>query len=308
MAMTTDIFNSSAVDLVIFTVADESQLSQALWDDSLVSSGLYKAERPTGLSLFVLTVAADPDKYPNLDRSRVLPGGYLSKDETLRESSRRIAKEKLGLSLFKGMRQLGTFDEPNRDPNGRVISFAYWAMVEFEQVRRYLGGRDQVGLELVNSSQYMEIFQYENKPLDYYDGVCRFGNRTMPSPTALRSHKKTLTNELPEGRILGLDHDELVFYAWRQLRHAFDGRLDPFAFLGLNPLGQEFRLSQLQDFKEVCRGEKFQRDLFRRQMLSDSTFLSQTGKTDRSKAGKPAMLYNSISLEGQDDFPKNKES
>ena len=294
MSMSSDILTSSAVDLVIFTVVDAKSLSERLWDDSLVSQGQYAAKSSSGLSLFVVTVPANEENYPNLAGTRVLPGGYLYKDETLIKSSQRIAKERLGLDLATRIRQLGTFDEPNRDPNGRVISFAYWGMVDFEHIRKFLGGRDQIGLELVNSPLYMDVFEKEMGPLERFDGVSRFGNRIMPSPSALRGHKKTLTTDLPGGRILGLDHDDVVFYAWRRLRHAFDGRLDPFQYLGLNPLGEEFRLSELQDFTEVCRGERIQRDLFRRQMLSAETFLHQTEKTDRSKAGKPAKLYRPI--------------
>lgn len=300
--MSPDILTSSAVDLVIFTVVDAKSLSERLWDDSLVSLGQYSSKSSSGLSLFVVTIPADQEKYPNLASSRVLPGGYLYKDETLLESSRRIAKEKLGLDLSTRIRQLGTFDEPNRDPNGRVISFAYWGMVDFEHIRKYLGGREQIGLELVNSSHYMDVFEKEVGSLEQFDGVCRFGNRTMPSPSAFRGHRKTLTTNLPEGRILGLDHDDMVFYAWRKLRHAFSGRLDPFQFLGLNPLGSEFRLSELQDFTEVCRGERIQRDLFRRQMQSQETFLLETGKTDRSRAGKPAKLYSPIQMNKEDDY------
>jgi len=297
MNMTADIRTTNAVDLVIFTVVNTESLSQSLWDDSLISQGRYKSESSNGLSLFVVTVPANPEIYPNLERSRILPGGYLLKDETLRKSSQRIAMDWLGVKLYAGLRQLGTFDEPDRDPSGRVISFAYWAMVDFEQIRKILGGREQIGLELVNSPRYMQIFEKEIGSLEDYDGVSRFGNRQMPSPSSFRGHVKTLSKNLPDGQILGLDHDELVFFAWRKLRHAFDGRLDPFRFLGLNPLGEEFRLSQLQDFTEVCRGERLQRDLFRRQMLSEQTYVRQTGNTDRSKAGKPAMLFSPMKLD-----------
>ncbi len=292
--MTTDIFTSSAVDLVIFTVVDSDKLSKQLWDDSLVSFGPYRPKSPEGLSLFVVTLPADEALYPNLHGQRVLPGGYLGKDETLAEASRRIAKQRLGLSLNTKIRQLGTFDEPNRDPRGRVLSFAYWAMVDFVEIRKYLGGRDQIGLELVNSHHYMNTFAKENFPLYHYDGVCRFGNRTMPSPSALRGHAKTLTDHLPGGRILGLDHDQMVFYAWRALRHAFTGKLDPFRFLGLNPLGLEFRISELHEFTEICRGETIQRDYFKRQLLKNETYLLNTGKTDRSRPGKPTQLYKHI--------------
>jgi hypothetical protein len=138
----------------------------------------------------------------------------------------------------------------------------------------------------------MDKFERENGTLDSFDGVSRFGNRKMPDAKRKVGHDKTLTSQTKSGRILGLDHDDMVFYAWRQLRHAFDGRLDPFRYLGINPLGEEFRLSDLQEFTEVCRGERVQRDAFRRMMLADSSYLNSTGRTDSKRPGKPANLYS----------------
>lgn len=294
--MTNDILTNSAIDLVIFTVVPQSRLPQQVWDNSLVSYGPHKPINDDGLGLFVVTVPADQERYPNLKNVRVLPGGYLDKKKTIAEAARQIAVEKLGLRLKTKLRQLGTFDDPSRDPESRVISFTYWAMVDFFDISKSLGGKEQIGLELVNSYTYMESFEKEFGDLDEFDGVCRFGNRTMPSTNPRRGHTKTLSTELPGGKILGLDHDNMVFYAWRQLRHAFDGKLDPFRFLGINPLGYEFRLSELKGFQEVCRGDRINRDLFRRQMLSQTSYLKSSGKRDSSKPGKPAELYN-LSLE-----------
>ena len=101
-----------------------------------------------------------------------------------------------------------------------------------------------------------------------------------------------MTRDLLGHEILGRGHDDIVFYAWRKLRHAFTGRLDPFRYLGVLPFGSEFRISDLQDFRDVARGEKSQADQFRRSMLqSDMPLLRQTMKVDNSKRGKPARLY-----------------
>jgi ADP-ribose pyrophosphatase YjhB (NUDIX family) len=307
MNMTPDIVSSVSLDLVLFTVVDAQSLSESLWDDSLLSLGNY-AERPrSGYALFVVTVPANDDTHPELKNRRLLPGGHLKKTETLAESSHRIVKEQLGLDLKKWLWEVKAFDALDRDirePKERIISLAYWAMVEFNLLRKYLGGREQVGLELVNSIPYMDKFEQDMGPLEMFDGVCRFGNRTMPSPSSFRAHFKTLSKDLPEGQILGLDHDEMVFFAWRKLRHAFDGRVDPFRYLGNNPLGGEFRISDLHEFTEVCRGERIQKDLFRRQMMSDDRFLRETGKTDKSRAGKPAMLYSPLSIRAEKNMPE----
>ena len=292
MNMTTDIYSDKAIDLVIFTVASERTIREKVWEDN-VSPEYVGRTGTDGLSLFVVTIPADETIYPLAKGERVLPGGYLGKQESLEDASRRILKDRLGLSLKTKIRQLGIFDDPKRDPNDRVLSFAYWGMVNFEDIRKYLGGKEQIGLELVNSQYYMDLWEQNSGSLEKFDGVSRFGNRRMPNAAKKIGHDKTLTKNMKTGRILGLDHDDMVFYAWRQLRHAFDGRLDPFRYLSINPLGDEFRLSDLQDFTEACRGERVQRDLFRRQMMSvDKSFIMSSGKTDSSRPGKPANLYS----------------
>jgi hypothetical protein len=112
----------------------------------------------------------------------------------------------------------------------------------------------------------------------------------MPKNSPLNRHEKRLPGDLGK-RILGLDHDEMVFYAWRRLRHAFTGRVDPFNYLGMNPLGEVFRISDMQAFQEACRGEVVQRDLFRRNMVNEESFLTPTELRDSSRPGKPATLY-----------------
>jgi ADP-ribose pyrophosphatase YjhB (NUDIX family) len=291
MNMTTDIYSDKALDLVIFTVVDEATLRSKVWDDELISPSYAGQKGAYGLSLFAVTVPADTALYPLASGQRVLPGGYLGKSESLEQASHRIAQDRLGLSLNTKIRQLGIFDDPKRDPNDRVLSFAYWGMVNFEDIRKFLGGKERVGLELVCSQLSMDKFERENGKLELFDGVSRFGNRKMPDAKRKVGHDKTLTSQTKSGRILGLDHDDMVFYAWRQLRHAFDGRLDPFRYLGINPLGEEFRLSDLQEFTEVCRGERVQRDAFRRMMLAETSYLSSTGRTDSKRPGKPANLY-----------------
>ena len=289
MNMGYDIFSSNAVDLVIFTVAKLDSIRARVWDGDLISPREKKTIGETGLGLFVVTVPANSKAYPALEGRRLLPGGSLQPDEKLASAAKRIANDILGISMNRPMRQVGIFDDPHRDPNGRVLAFAYWAMVEFEEIRKYLGGREQIGLELVNSAKFMKDFEGVFGPLEDFDGVSRFGHRSMPSMT--RGHNKTLTKDLPSGRILGLDHDEMVFYAWRALRHAFDSRLDPFRYLGVSPLGSDFRISDLQNFTEVCRGERIPRDLFRRRVIKDSKYLEPSGRTDEGRAGKPANLY-----------------
>lgn len=280
--MTSDIYPRIAVDVVIFTVVENETLA-GLESLGLVWPGWVGGTDASGLSLFVVTLQGDT--------GRCLPGGLLEAHETIEGAARRIAHQKLGVSLRTKLRGLETFDDPRRDPLHRIISFPYWGMVNFEDLRQFLGGRDRVGLELVNSKQFM-LGEYDEHQLEKYDGVSRFGNRSMPDAKEKIAHEKHLTSKLPWGRILELDHDDMVFYAWRALRHAFSSKLDPFRYLSINPLGEEFRISDLQEFQEVCRGELLQRDTFRRAMMSETSYLRKTLRSDASRPGKPANLYS----------------
>lgn len=282
--MTTDIYPRIAVDVVLFTVASDADLQAMLWDESLLSPTSAFRDAPAGLSLLALTMGSETSG------DRELPGGFMGPTESIGDAAKRVLRERIGLDLKVPLREIGTFDDPKRDKSVRTISFSYWAMTDFDEVRKLLGGKDKVGLELVNSSGYMTEFEKTHGSLQKFDGVCRFGFRYMPKISPSKRHEKQVPTD-KGARILGLDHDLQVFYAWRKLRHAFTGKLDPFNYLGINPLGNTFRLSDLQEFQEVCRGEVVQRDLFRRNMINEDSFITPTNMRDSSRPGKPANLY-----------------
>lgn len=57
-----------------------------------------------------------------------LPGGLIDEKETTKRAAARILKEQTGMTdVF--LEQLATFDDAKRDPLGRVISVAYFALI-----------------------------------------------------------------------------------------------------------------------------------------------------------------------------------
>ena len=55
-------------------------------------------------------------------------------DENAEDCAKRELKEETGLEIGK-MRQLGAFTEVNRDPRGRTVSIAYYAVIEKAEVK-----------------------------------------------------------------------------------------------------------------------------------------------------------------------------
>src|SRR5438067_6917801 len=63
-----------------------------------------------------------------------LPGGFVRIDESVEEAARRELREETGMERLY-LEQLYTFGDVNRDPRGRVITVAYYALVKLADHR-----------------------------------------------------------------------------------------------------------------------------------------------------------------------------
>ena len=71
-------------------------------------------------------------KIPPFEGSWALPGGFVLPDESLEQAVSRELREETGLEI-NYLEQLYTFGEPDRDPRNRVVSVAYFALVNPDQ-------------------------------------------------------------------------------------------------------------------------------------------------------------------------------
>lgn len=79
--------------------------------------------------LKVLLIRRKREPYSN---KWALPGGFVQMEESLEDAARRELKEETGVeNVF--MEQLYTFGSLGRDPRGRVISVAYFALVNLSE-------------------------------------------------------------------------------------------------------------------------------------------------------------------------------
>ena len=73
-------------------------------------------------------------KYPPFQDIWALPGGFIRKHEELPHAALRELKEETGVSKAY-LEQLYTFGEEKRDPRGRIITIAYFALVPKGHIR-----------------------------------------------------------------------------------------------------------------------------------------------------------------------------
>ena len=63
-----------------------------------------------------------------------LMGGFVQRDEDIEQSAKRVLKQLTGLhSIY--MKQVGAYGSVNRDSGDRVISIAYFALIDIERVK-----------------------------------------------------------------------------------------------------------------------------------------------------------------------------
>jgi len=69
---------------------------------------------------------------PPFEGQWVLPGGFIREEETLEQAAQRELDEETGVRDVY-LEQLFTFGDPGRDPRGRVVTVAYYALIASDQ-------------------------------------------------------------------------------------------------------------------------------------------------------------------------------
>ena len=152
--------------------------------------------------------------------------------------------------------QLYTFGDPQRDPRTRVISVAYYALVDAERLASARAPNGDVRVApLAVSWPALE------------------GGRV----DALDEHGAPLD--------LAFDHDRVLGVTVQRLR----GKLD-YAPIGFELLPARFTLRQLQQVHESVLGRAVNKDSFRRRMLATG-HVEATGERERDVLHRPAELF-----------------
>jgi len=180
-----------------------------------------------------------------------LPGGFVRPSESLDEAAGRVLRDKVGIEdVFT--EQLYTFGRVDRDPRTRVISVAYYALVETD--RLHTAG------DAVRLAQIQVPWAGETEG------------------------SVTLTADGDDLEV-AFDHDRIAGMVVNRLR----GKLN-YAPVGYQLLPPEFTLLDLQRIHETILGRRVNKDSFRRRMLASGE-LEPTGRRQTEVGHRPALLY-----------------
>jgi 8-oxo-dGTP diphosphatase len=191
-----------------------------------------------------------------------LPGGFVGIDESLSAAVERVLERETGLrDVF--IAQLASFGEVDRDPRGRIVTVAHYALVPAERIVDTVGAREG----------------------------CTLGRIV---PTA-RAAGPSFVIDGPAGEAaLAFDHDDIVAAAVERVR----GRLwyTPVAF---ELVPDEFTLLDLQRVYEAILGHPLDKNAFRRRILA-SGLVAPLGRRREGLRARPAELFRFSGEPGAD--------
>ncbi len=190
--------------------------------------------------------------------SWALPGGFVGIDESLEAAALRVLRQKCAVTDVY-LEQLSTFGRPDRDPRTRVISVAYYALVDIERFRAH------------QRTDALRVGRV----------VVAWEGETGGLAQLVDEHDRTIP--------LAFDHGEILGAAVKRIR----GKLN-YAPIGFQLLPERFTLLELQQVHETVLGRSLNKDSFRRRMLASGE-LRATGQMQSGVEHRPAELYRFVS-------------
>lgn len=114
---------------------------------------IFGLDEGSKLKILLIQRALDP-----FQGAWALPGGFVDMEEDLEEAALRELQEETGVKdVF--IEQLFTFGKPGRDPRGRVISVAYYALVNLAEHP----------VEAASDADHVEWFELDDLPRLAFD-------------------------------------------------------------------------------------------------------------------------------------------
>lgn len=221
-------------------------------------------------NLSIILVKRNKDPYKNM---LVLPGGYVTDNETSEVAANRILEKETGLKDIK-LYLSGVNDCVTRDPRGRTVSISYIALVDIEKInQKLIDNSDWYDIDYVANNTHIDI------KLSNINNSIFFSLERKTIDKKSKLEKYYLRNE----RKLGFDHELIITKGLMDLRDKVQNTDIIFDLLPDN-----FTIGALEQVYENILKEKIINSAFRRKFADKLQITDQKVKTG---GHRPSYLY-----------------
>ena len=244
---------SVAADMVVYTVRDNKP-------DNPKKSPVKK------LSMMLIKRGEHPFK-----EMWALPGGFLKMDETIEQCAFRELSEETGLKELY-LRQFRTYSDVKRDPRGRIISCAYFSLINNsdELVRASSDAVDAAWFDVtVTESDAGFLYSLSN-------------NEDVLLEVKVSEKNDEVVIEECNGS-LAFDHVRIITDAIYFIRSGFDNAEYIFMLLP-----EKFSIPQMQSVYALVKGKSVSKEVVHR--LYDKK-IEKTMSSEQDGQHKRAILY-----------------
>jgi 8-oxo-dGTP diphosphatase len=143
---------SIAADIVAFTVVNDDDFAEGIWDGWQEQNPEARGPAPSRKGIYILCIGRKRDPYPQSEGYFCLPGGFNDYGEAPKDAAIRELGEETNLfdqdnpEEFRAwdgrMRFVGLWGEPDRDPRGHVMSHAWSVHLRTDEALKAFGGDD----------------------------------------------------------------------------------------------------------------------------------------------------------------------
>ena len=216
--------------------------------------------------LSILLVKREKEPFKN---KWCLPGGFIEKNETSKEASKRILKKETNLSNIY-LTHIDTFDSINRDPRGRIISNGSMALID----------KDKLTSSIKENSKWFEITINEEKEII---NILLTNNLEKLN---IRLKKNYISSEYDYEVLnsdLSFDHGLIINKSLEFLKNKVKN-----TDIIFNLMPTEFTIGELKQVYELLLNKKLVNSAFRRAITPK---LTPTGKIIKTGGFRPTELY-----------------
>lgn len=240
-----------------------------------VDMAIFTITKKNEFSVLLIQRKDDPFK-----GALAFPGGFVevgagyngadNQGESVEAAAARELREETSLVVERDgvfLEQLYTFGNPGRDPRGRVISVAYFALVAMDVAPRVRAGDDAA------AADWVPLWSGPSE-----DQVSKAVKKTLPLDKTIKGLK------------LAFDHASILTKAVERIRGKID--YDPRIAQALLP--SEFTLTEFRRVHEIVKGASYDRSNFSKRfqrMVEDQRIVETSARANLRSKGRPPKLY-----------------